>query len=55
MEFECPYCGHPQKVDPDDLQWTDGDEKEITCKNCDKIYDVRGYETIDYAVEERLE
>ena len=53
MEFECPYCGNNQKVDPDYLEWSEGDEKEITCKNCDKIYDVHGYTTVTYEVHER--
>ncbi len=52
MEFECPYCSNHQHVDPDFLEWKDGDEKTITCRNCDKDYLVCGYETVDYAVEE---
>ncbi len=53
MEFKCPYCGNHQNVDPDFLEWNDGDIKDIDCRNCEKTYEVHGYATVDYAVEEK--
>ena len=48
IELKCPYCDNHQNIDPDILQWTDGDEVTIECKNCDCKYIARGYTTVNY-------
>lgn len=51
MEIKCPYCDNHQYVDPDTLKWEDGDEVEVTCKNCTYKFNATGYATVDYSGE----
>jgi predicted Zn finger-like uncharacterized protein len=51
MELKCPYCDNHQYVDPDKLAWEDGDEVEVTCRNCEHKFTARGYTTVDYSAD----
>ena len=41
LETICPYCGNAQESDcGESLPWTDSEETEIYCDDCDKEYAV---------------
>ena len=53
IELKCPYCDNHQYIDGDSLRWQEDDEKDVTCRNCEKVYVARGYISVNYAAEEK--
>lgn len=39
-EPKCPYCGHDNYVEAEDLPSHDGDELDIECSNCEKEFKI---------------
>ena len=55
VKLECPHCRYANYIEPDELDWEEDAEKDITCKDCDKIFNVRTIKLIDFICEEKWE
>lgn len=52
LKIKCPHCHYRTGCDPEELPWDDGDTREISCGDCERIMTVIAIQTTIHDVVE---
>lgn len=52
-KLECPHCRYMNERYPEDLNWEEDSETEITCGDCEKVFIARPNIRITFVCEKQ--